>query len=921
ESYKAIFNEGITNIGYITNYANVFVINLHGGIGIQNVLTYLWLGDSSIEPWTLQIEELNVTHDGQLFLGMSTFDVTVMGTSGPIENARVCVSNDDSSIYGVAFTDASGIAQVQFDGAVQNPGTAYVSAQSHNYLRYQQDIPVIPQTGPYCIYAGNSINDASGNGNGELDYGESVLMTLDIENVGVQQADNVTVEISTADTYITITDGTEVYGDIAANTVVSVTDGFAFDVAGDVPDGHYVAFDVAAISGATTWNSSFSIEVHAPAIGYLEFLVNDTASGNGDYMWDPGETVDIFVTLNNSGSADAFNVEGILSINDPFVTLNTTTTQSFGDITAGGDADAVFNATSDVNTPEAHLAEFIIDFTADLGITGSGSFATQIGGYLIEEYFDSTTYPPDDWSIIGANPGNWSSSSSSNAGGNSPESEFGWSPSFVDFSALTSPVINTTGSASLLLTYKHFLNDYSGNSYSIGVKTTSDGGTNWNTVYEVFPTGDIGPETLELTVETPDVGSSTFQIAFFFDGNSYNLNYYYIDDIILGGGTTAILGTVSGIVTDIETSLPIEGADIAGMATSGADGSYSFDISIGTYDFTCIADNYFDLEITSVVVEEGVTTDLDFAMNPSYPPENVDAVIVDFNDVVISWEAPADPQSDIITEDKTSKVVAGEREGTPVVSLSNEVPVSDTRSLTGFKVYEGGNEIVEITDPSTLTYTDEAIDAGDYVYTVTAIYDDGESNPSDPANVTVLLPAPTDVTAASQDPDVIMSWVEPTRGIVSYNVYRDTELIAEDVMSSPYVDLNVPSGNYTYNVTTIYDGDWESEMSNGAFVAHTDVDNLLKPEVTELTGNYPNPFNPTTTISFSTNEAGYVSINIYNMKGQLVKTLVNEYLDSAFHNVSWNGKDNSSKTVSSGIYFYKMKSSSYTSTKKMILMK
>ncbi|MEA2096041.1 MAG: T9SS type A sorting domain-containing protein, partial [Candidatus Cloacimonadota bacterium] len=313
---------------------------------------------------------------------------------------------------------------------------------------------------------------------------------------------------------------------------------------------------------------------------------------------------------------------------------------------------------------------------------------------------------------------------------------------------------------------------------------------------------------------------------------------------------------------------------------------------------------------------------LDFAMNPSYPPENVEAEIVDFNDVVITWEAPADPQSDRITEDKASKVVAGERgEETPVVSLSNEVPVSDTRSLTGFKVYEDGNEIVEITDPATLTYTDEAIDAGDYVYTVTAIYDDGESNPSDPANITVELPAPTDVTAESQDPDVIVSWVEPARGIVSYNVYRDTELIAEDVMSSPYEDLNVPSGNYTYNVTTIYDGEWESEMSNGAFVAHTDVDNLLKPEVTELTGNYPNPFNPTTTISFSIEEAGHVSINIYNMKGQLVKTLVNENLDSAYHNVSWNGKDNSSKTVSSGIYFYKMKSSNYTSTKKMILMK
>ena len=57
------------------------------------------------------------------------------------------------------------------------------------------------------------------------------------------------------------------------------------------------------------------------------------------------------------------------------------------------------------------------------------------------------------------------------------------------------------------------------------------------------------------------------------------------------------------------------------------------------------------------------------------------------------------------------------------------------------------------------------------------------------------------------------------------------------------------------------------------------------------------------------------------MKGQLVKTLVNEHLDAAYHDIVWNGKDNNNKSISSGIYFYKMKSSNYTATKKMILMK
>ncbi len=87
--------------------------------------------------------------------------------------------------------------------------------------------------------------------------------------------------------------------------------------------------------------------------------------------------------------------------------------------------------------------------------------------------------------------------------------------------------------------------------------------------------------------------------------------------------------------------------------------------------------------------------------------------------------------------------------------------------------------------------------------------------------------------------------------------------------------------------------------------------------------NFPNPFNPSTTISFSltAKDAKNTKLEIYNLKGQKVKTLVNEELSAGKHSVVWNGTDDSDKSVSSGIYFYKMRAGSYTSTKKMILMK
>lgn len=88
-----------------------------------------------------------------------------------------------------------------------------------------------------------------------------------------------------------------------------------------------------------------------------------------------------------------------------------------------------------------------------------------------------------------------------------------------------------------------------------------------------------------------------------------------------------------------------------------------------------------------------------------------------------------------------------------------------------------------------------------------------------------------------------------------------------------------------------------------------------------LNQNYPNPFNPVTNISYQVSKPSNVRLDIFNIKGQKVKTLVNERLDTGRYTAVWNGKDDSNKRVSSGIYLYKMRSGKYSSTKKMILLK
>jgi hypothetical protein len=84
---------------------------------------------------------------------------------------------------------------------------------------------------------------------------------------------------------------------------------------------------------------------------------------------------------------------------------------------------------------------------------------------------------------------------------------------------------------------------------------------------------------------------------------------------------------------------------------------------------------------------------------------------------------------------------------------------------------------------------------------------------------------------------------------------------------------------------------------------------------------YPNPFNPSTTISFDLASPEIVSINIYNIKGQLIKNICNKTYDKGTHSIIWDGKDSKGKACGTGVYFYKMTASKTTQSKKMMMIK
>jgi len=95
----------------------------------------------------------------------------------------------------------------------------------------------------------------------------------------------------------------------------------------------------------------------------------------------------------------------------------------------------------------------------------------------------------------------------------------------------------------------------------------------------------------------------------------------------------------------------------------------------------------------------------------------------------------------------------------------------------------------------------------------------------------------------------------------------------------------------------------------------------LLPDAFSLSQNYPNPFNPETVIKYILPEDCYVELTIYNIVGQKVKTLVNQYQNAGYKMMHWNGKDDKGNEIASGVYFYKIETPKYSESKKMVLLR
>lgn len=355
-------------------------------------------GDAFMTVYSEVPQDLTVNHMPVLLSGMEVFEVTAN------QGAMIALTVNDE-IIGVAIA-GEGTTQVPIIS--QLPGNAIrITVTLQNYYRYEQVIECIPPSGPYMIYNAMAVNDPTGNGNGVIDYGETVALDMTMKNVGSEMAPEVNVTAASDSPFVTFINNSFSLGNVEAGATITAPSALQFTVADDVPDNQSLAILLTITSGSETWTSQCSVKAYAPAFTIGSFSISDPA-GNGNGRLDPGETVEISFSASNSGHSASFDANATLTPSSPFISIANTVV-NFNQIDAGQEVTAIYTVEVSGGAPVGSLASFNLALE-DGAYTASKDFSAKIG--LVTEDFetgDFSAYPwvqsgNQPWQITNVNP-------------------------------------------------------------------------------------------------------------------------------------------------------------------------------------------------------------------------------------------------------------------------------------------------------------------------------------------------------------------------------------------------------------------------------------------------------------------------------------------------------------------------------------
>ena len=380
--FQAVFVETCYSVVSMTDKALWHLYQYYGNTSA--VRTYFDMynvnGDPSVDIWTYVADDLVVTFPGTIpMLPSYAVEITVETQSkGPLSGALVCLRKG-AEVFETGYTDASGNLTLYVSPA--SLGNMELTVTAHNQLPFESYINVIPAGDAYLVFESQTVDDDSlgeslGDGDGEVDFAETVEFLVELKNFGDSAAHSTYGIISTTSPYITMVNDSAFWGEVPAGGTATCVNAFVFSVDPNVPDMEMITFqlDVQATNGNWTYDD-ITVVAHAPILVYKSKMTEDLG-GNDNGKPDPGESVDLTITLQNDGSAGVIQVAADLVCVDPYITIDVSSA-TYPDMSSGGTGTSLsaYRFTADEECPDGYKVSMTLQISG-------------CGGYYTEEIFE-----------------------------------------------------------------------------------------------------------------------------------------------------------------------------------------------------------------------------------------------------------------------------------------------------------------------------------------------------------------------------------------------------------------------------------------------------------------------------------------------------------------------------------------------------
>ena len=384
-TYYGLFVDHIFNMGSALNRGKIALYmnyNQNQPGYVQN-FSY-WnnlMGDPGMEVWTGVPQQIVVNYETQVALGTNNLVVTVQDHTGqPLPDAWVTALMGDDDIFATGFTDENGEIILEIDAQII--GNASLTVTKHDCIPHlgSFDVGVVSRFVNVFEYEidDDNLGDSSGNNDGQINPGEVIEFNVSLKNSGTSTASGVTATLSCNNDFITITDNSESYGNIAPGSSVYSLEDFDFAVDIVVLGGTEISFELLIEDNlGNQWADYISI----PVEGANLYVSNFSFPGLPNGILEPGSSGNMVLTLENPGSVGANNVYGLLSTDNELISINDNQGY-FGNINVGGNGSNPVNtfniSASSQIIPGTQIVMFMQLYNAD-GYDNIVTFSIEIG--------------------------------------------------------------------------------------------------------------------------------------------------------------------------------------------------------------------------------------------------------------------------------------------------------------------------------------------------------------------------------------------------------------------------------------------------------------------------------------------------------------------------------------------------------------